>query len=67
MAKMNIIQARKIVTIAYELILDRSPDKSGLNYWANKLSSGEINENDLIYSFVTSNEYQNNKKKRMVK
>lgn len=64
MAKMNIVKARKIVTIAYELLLDRSPDKAGLEFWAKKVSSGEVDENDLMYSFITSSEYQKNKKKK---
>lgn len=57
-AKLNITQARKIVTIAYYTVLNRKPDDSGLKSWSNDLVSGKITETDLYYGLFTSKEYQ---------
>ena len=63
MSKMNITQARHIVVISYEIILDRDASSKEVDHWAKKLVSGEINETDLIYYFVTSKEYKEKRKK----
>lgn len=62
--KMNIIKARKVVTIAYYTVLNRKPDHLGLNSWANKLRDGIIDEVDLYYELFNSKEYQNMLKKK---
>ena len=62
--KTTLARAKKVVTIAYLTILDRNPDKQGLEMWSKKYASGEIDDIDLAYSFFTSNEYQKRFKKK---
>lgn len=61
---MNITKARKLVTIAYYTILNRAPDKSGLEFHAKRLSNGSCDETDLYYDLFTSKEYANLLKKK---
>ena len=60
--KYNITQARKIITICYEIILDRNATKTEIDHWAKKLVSNEMSETDIVYHFVTSKEFQNKRK-----
>lgn len=62
--KINITKARKMVIIAYEIILDRTPSKSEVDYWSKKIIKGEISdETDLIYAFVNGAEFKKGRKK----
>jgi serine protease len=47
------------VTRFYELCLERTPDSSGLKYWANSLISGDKTGEDASYGFVFSDEFLN--------
>ena len=61
---MNITRAKKIVTIAYYTVLNRAPDKSGLNTWSAQLRDGKMDDIDLYYALFTSKEYQDSLKKK---
>ena len=50
---------RAFVTRNYRVILGREPDADGLNYWAQRLASGEAAAAEIINSFVNSDEFQN--------
>lgn len=50
-------QVVNFTTRFYTLCLGRSPDQSGLQYWANELISGSKTAEDLGYGFVMSDEY----------
>lgn len=56
--KTTLARARKVVTIAYLTILERNPDKQGLEMWSKKYANGEIDDIDLAYNFFMSAEYQ---------
>lgn len=64
---MELSKAKQIVTIAYYTILNRPPDKQGLEHHAKLLMDNKIDEIDLAYALFTSKEYQgkikNNQKK----
>ena len=47
------------VTRCYELILNRKPDNDGLFYWVSGLLTGSKNASDVIYGFISSNEFKN--------
>ena len=46
------------VTRCYNIILQRSPDASGLNYWANALQNGSKAAANIIDDFVNSQEFK---------
>ena len=47
------------VTRLYQNILNRDPDKAGLNYWVKGLKSGKITGSEALTGFFTSNEIKN--------
>ena len=47
----------EFVTVAYQTILGREPDKSGLEYWVNNLTWGDTRD-DVLYGFLGSNEFK---------
>lgn len=47
------------VTRCYRVILGREPDDGGLQYWVGILGSGKQAASEIIYGFMTSNEYRN--------
>ena len=49
---------RAFVTRCYQVILGRSPDNTGLEYWAKALANGEKEAAEIIDGFVNSNEYR---------
>lgn len=48
----------QFLTDLYTNQFNRAPDQAGFNFWLNLLKSGEINRNDVISHFVTSEEYE---------
>lgn len=46
------------VTVLYNAMFDREPDKSGFNGWVKKLDEGTIRE-DVLAGFVSSQEFRN--------
>lgn len=53
----NLLNARAMVTTAYQQLLKRAPDQGGLDYWTNDLLSGRINEAGLRQSIMASPEF----------
>ena len=49
---------KEFVTRCYRIILSREPEQEGLDYWTQKLASGEMTAAEIINSFVYSNEFQ---------
>lgn len=56
---MNVIQARKFISICYYILLNRAPDKKELDYWVKKAINEKMTETDIIYEFVSSKEFIN--------
>ena len=52
----------RVVALAYLIVLNRYPDEEGLKHWTEKLSNDEIDETDLYYYLMTSDEYEKQKK-----
>ena len=51
--------SRGFVYRLYSTALGREPDEQGLNFWVNKLDSGEMEAGDLVQRFLGSVEYVN--------
>lgn len=49
----------EFVAMLYRGCFDRAGERSGINYWAEKLASGEMNRIDVFYGFANSQEFQN--------
>jgi hypothetical protein len=47
----------EFVTVAYQTILGREPDKSGLEHWVNNLTWGDTRD-DVLYGFLGSQEFK---------
>ena len=47
----------EFVTVAYQTILGREPDKSGLEHWVNNLTWGDTRD-DVLYGFLRSQEFK---------
>ena len=47
----------EFVTVAYQTILGREPDKSGLEHWVNNLIWGDTRD-DVLYGFLGSQEFK---------
>lgn len=56
---MNIVKARKVVVICYELLLNRTPNKSEIEHWSKRVVNEKMDEIDVIYYFVSSKEFLN--------
>ncbi len=50
-------QIASFVERSYNYILDREADSSGLNYWTEKIASGQMNASLLVTNFIESNEF----------
>lgn len=61
---MNITKARKLVRICYEIILDRTPSSSEIEWWAKAVVNNKSDETDLIYSFISSKEFSEKNRKK---
>lgn len=48
---------RDFVYRMYTIVLNRVPDEGGLNYWVDKLESGELGAADIVAGFFNSEEY----------
>lgn len=53
---------RGFVYRMYRIVLNREPDAAGLDYWVNKLESGEMGAADIVSGFFNSAEYTNQRK-----
>lgn len=51
------------VTRMYQVVLGRTPDANGLDYWVNKLESGQLKAADIVTGFFNSSEYTGKNKK----
>lgn len=58
MVKKNLDYYKKVVTVMYEVLLDRKADVGGLKMWSEKLLKGEIDDWGLAYNIIQSPEYQ---------
>jgi hypothetical protein len=47
------------INSAYQTFMNRAPDPTGQQYWANQLQSGDTSQRDLLNSFANSAEFQN--------
>ena len=47
------------LTRLYRVVLDREPDESGMEFWLNKLKSGELTTSDVARDFLMSEEFIN--------
>ena len=56
---LNTIQ---FVVRMYEVVLNRTPDKDGLNYWVDSLMSNERAAGEIVDGFFNSDEYKNSGK-----
>ena len=54
--------AKALINVLYNVILDRKPDKTGAQYWYKKLIKDEINDIQMASQLFDSNEYQNKKR-----
>ena len=54
----DLTKIRAFVTRNYRVILGREPDADGLNYWAQRLASGEATAAEIINGFVNSDEFK---------
>lgn len=52
---------RGFVTRCYKIILGREPDQKGLEEWVGLLTSGKKTAAEVVYGFLTSNEFKNKK------
>ena len=52
---------RGFVTRCYKMILGRSPEKSGLDYWKDLLQTGKRTGAEMVANFISSPEFQNKK------
>ena len=50
---------KEFVTRAYQTLLNRKPDSSGLNSWVNKLKEGTMSRQDVLNGFYNSAEFTN--------
>ncbi|CAO1661561.1 Endonuclease/exonuclease/phosphatase [Halomonas sp. NYA30] len=48
----------ELVSTLYRDFLLREPDEAGVNYWADRLDSGEFNADSVINSMMASTEFQ---------
>ncbi len=46
------------VTTAYRVFMDREPEKEGLEFWMQKLSSAEMTRNEVLVEFARSDEFR---------
>ena len=51
-------KAAAFVSGCYKVILGRDPDEGGLDYWTSRLKAKPSSPADIIYSFISSNEFQ---------
>ena len=51
-------KAAAFVSRCYMVILGRNPDEGGLDYWTSGLKAKTGSAADIIYSFISSNEFQ---------
>ena len=56
---MNITEARKVVRICYEIILNRTPNESEIDHWSKTIVNKKWDDVDVIYEFVSSKEFAN--------
>ena len=54
--KTNESTAMEFVTRLYEIVLKRTPDQSGLNYWVDQLKAGTNSGSGVAYGFCLSDE-----------
>ena len=59
------ISNEEIITIAYRALLDREPDKDGINYWKEKLETG-MKLDKMLDVFLNSEEFSTLVKKGFV-
>ncbi len=52
-------KVRAFVNRCYRLILKRSGDEAGLDFWTNHLKKGSRTASEIIYDFIFSEEYLN--------
>ena len=55
----NVTQVRAFVTRLYETLLSRTPAESEVDYWTQKLVSGEMTGTQVAEGFVFSEEFKN--------
>ena len=55
----DMTKIRAFVTRCYKVILSRTPDDTGLEYWAKALANGDEEAAGIIDGFVNSHEYTN--------
>ena len=48
---------KAFATRCYRIILSREPETDGLNFWANKLASGEMTAAEVVNGFANSDEF----------
>ncbi len=53
----SVSKVSEYVTRCYELLLQRSPDETGRQYWVEKLSSGALQGAEIVRQFVNSKEF----------
>jgi hypothetical protein len=49
----------QFVTLVYQNVLGRAPDANGLAFWVGQLNTGAATRAQVMYSFATSTEFQN--------
>ena len=49
----------EFVTRMYETFLNREPEEAGLKDWVNRLETGEVTRDSLVYGFTNSVEFAN--------
>ncbi len=55
----NTANTNSFVTRFYEIVLGRTPDQAGLDYWVSELQNGNLSGEDLAHSFINSEEFIN--------
>ena len=54
----KITKYEEFISRFYQIILQREPDSSGLNYWVNNLLTNNVSAGDLVRHFVLGDEFK---------
>lgn len=66
MEQMTIETCKHIVYVLYEILLEREPDASGLEFWSKHLHAGTLTDYDVAYEIMKSKEYKSKYKRKVV-
>ena len=62
---MTIETCKHIVYVLYEILLEREPDASGLEFWSKHLKAGTLTDYYVAYEIMKSKEYKAKYKRKV--